>query len=82
MTSQVRTFRAFGVREVVLANEPVDAAGLAWLADELDSAPGFSPDLRCAGAHDLVAEILTGNGWATGSSSGCRTRARCSTNGS
>ncbi len=34
--SQVRTFRAFGVREVLLANELVDAAGLAWLAGELD----------------------------------------------
>ena len=39
--SQVRTFRAFGVREVLLANELVDAAGLAWLAAELDSDPDF-----------------------------------------
>ena len=39
--SQVRTFRAFGVREVVLANELVDAAGLAWLAGELDGDPDF-----------------------------------------
>ena len=39
--SQVRTFRAFGVREVVLANELVDAAGLAWLAGDLDADPDF-----------------------------------------
>ena len=39
--SQVRTFRAFGVREVLLANELVDAAGLAWLAAELDGDPDF-----------------------------------------
>lgn len=39
--SQVRAYRAFGVREVVLANELVDPAGLAWLADELDGDAGF-----------------------------------------
>ncbi|HTY27586.1 MAG TPA: alanine racemase, partial [Mycobacterium sp.] len=39
--SQVRTFRQFGVREVVLANELVDPAGLAWLAAALDGDPGF-----------------------------------------
>lgn len=39
--SQVRTFRAFGVREVILANELVDPAGLAWLAAELDADPQF-----------------------------------------
>ncbi len=39
--SQVRTYRAFGVREVVLANELVDAAGLVWLAAELDDDPEF-----------------------------------------
>ena len=39
--SQVRTFRAFGVSEVVLANELVDAAGLAWLSGELDGDPDF-----------------------------------------
>jgi D-serine deaminase-like pyridoxal phosphate-dependent protein len=40
--SQVRTFRAFGVSDVVLANELVDAAGLAWLAAELGGDPGFN----------------------------------------
>jgi D-serine deaminase-like pyridoxal phosphate-dependent protein len=40
--SHVRTYRAFGVRDVVLANELVDAAGLRWLAAELDADPDFS----------------------------------------
>ena len=40
--SQVRMFRAFGARDVVLANELVDVAGLAWLAAELDSDPDFN----------------------------------------
>jgi len=39
--SQVRTFRAFGFNRIVLANELVDAAGLAWLALELDRHPDF-----------------------------------------
>jgi D-serine deaminase-like pyridoxal phosphate-dependent protein len=40
--SQVRVFRAFGVRDVVLANELVDEAGLRWLAAELDADHDFS----------------------------------------
>jgi D-serine deaminase-like pyridoxal phosphate-dependent protein len=40
--SHVRTYRAFGVRDVVLANELVDEAGLRWLAAELDADPDFS----------------------------------------
>ncbi|HEX2398632.1 MAG TPA: alanine racemase [Mycobacterium sp.] len=40
--SHVRTYRAFGVRDVVLANELVDEAGLRWLAGELDAHPDFS----------------------------------------
>ncbi|MBU9766895.1 amino acid deaminase [Mycobacterium sp. TNTM28] len=39
--NQVRVFRAFGVSDVVLANEVVDLGGLAWLAAELDADPGF-----------------------------------------
>ncbi len=39
---QVRTFRAFGVRDVVLANELVDEAGLRWLAAELDADAEFT----------------------------------------
>lgn len=33
--SQLRVFRAFGVRRLILANELVDAAALGWLATEL-----------------------------------------------
>jgi len=40
--SHVRTYRAFGVRDVVLANELVDGAGLRWLAAELGANPDFS----------------------------------------
>jgi D-serine deaminase-like pyridoxal phosphate-dependent protein len=40
--SHVRAYRAFGVRDIVLANELVDAAGLRWLAAELDANPDFS----------------------------------------
>jgi D-serine deaminase-like pyridoxal phosphate-dependent protein len=40
--SHVRTYRAFGVRDVVLANELVDDAGLRWLAAELDTHRDFS----------------------------------------
>jgi len=40
--SQVRIFRAFGVRDVVLANELVDPAALRWLAAELDTHPDFT----------------------------------------
>jgi len=39
--SQIRVFRAFGVTDVVLANELVDDAGLRWLAAELDADPDF-----------------------------------------
>lgn len=39
--SQVRVFRAFGVRHVILANELVDGAGLRWLTHELNSDADF-----------------------------------------
>lgn len=39
---QLRVARAFGVRRVLLANSLLDAAGLAWLAGELDADPEFS----------------------------------------
>lgn len=40
--SQVRTYRAFGVRDVILANELVDPAGLRWLAGQLTADPDFT----------------------------------------
>jgi D-serine deaminase-like pyridoxal phosphate-dependent protein len=39
--SQVRIYRAFGVRDVVLANELVEPAGLRWLAAELAADSDF-----------------------------------------
>ena len=33
--SQARVCRAFGVRDVIMANQLLDAAGLRWVADEL-----------------------------------------------
>ncbi|MER7584843.1 alanine racemase [Kitasatospora sp. NPDC097691] len=39
---QVRVARAFGVQRILLANTLLDPAGLAWLADELASDPGFA----------------------------------------
>lgn len=83
--SQVRTFRAFGVREVLLANELVDAAGLAWLAAELDGDPDFhltcwvdsvrgvrlmTDALNAADAHRPV-DVCVELG-ATGTRTGCR----------
>ena len=43
--SQARTYRAFGVSALILANELVDAAGLRWLASELNADPDF--DMLC-----------------------------------
>jgi len=38
---QLRTYRAFGFPRLLLANELVDEAGIAWLAAELTTDPGF-----------------------------------------
>ena len=83
--SQVRTFRTFGVRDVVLANELVDPAGLAWLACELDADPEFH--LICwvdsVRGVELMGQALTAAGairqvdvcvelGAVGARTGCR----------
>jgi D-serine deaminase-like pyridoxal phosphate-dependent protein len=39
---QLRTYRAFGFPRLLMANELVDEAGIAWLAGELAADPGFS----------------------------------------
>ncbi|MEU2869362.1 amino acid deaminase [Streptomyces olivoreticuli] len=39
--TQVRVYRAFGVRRIFLANEVVDAPALRWLAAELAADPDF-----------------------------------------
>ncbi len=38
---QLRAYRAFGFPRLLLANELVDEAGIAWLAAELGADPGF-----------------------------------------
>ncbi len=40
-TSQLRVYRAFGVSPIILANQLVDPAALAWLAAELEADPDF-----------------------------------------
>lgn len=54
---QVRTYRAFRVRDVVLANELVDAAGLTWLSAELDSDDDFH--LICWADSVLGVRLMT-----------------------
>ncbi|GAA2149670.1 amino acid deaminase [Actinomadura napierensis] len=39
---QLRVARAFGVRRLLMAGAPLDPAGLAWLAGELDGDPEFA----------------------------------------
>ena len=39
---QLRAYRAFGFPRLLMANELVDEAGIAWLAGELAADPGFS----------------------------------------
>ncbi|CAN5349987.1 alanine racemase [soil metagenome] len=84
--SQVRTFRAFGVSAVVLANQLVDLAGLRWLSAELDADPNF--DLVCwvdsvRGVEIMTAELAAAGAvrpvdvcvevGAAGGRTGCRT---------
>jgi D-serine deaminase-like pyridoxal phosphate-dependent protein len=40
--SQARVYRAFGVRDFIVANELVDAAALRWVAAELAGDPAFA----------------------------------------
>jgi D-serine dehydratase len=42
---QLQTYRAFGVSRLLLANELVDPAGIAWLAGQLNADPGL--ELLC-----------------------------------
>lgn len=60
--AQARVYRAFGVNAIVLANELVEPAGLAWLAGELDADPAF--DAVCwvdsVRGVELMTEALAG----------------------
>ena len=60
--SQARTYRAFGVRDFIVANELVDAAALRWVAAELDADPDFT--LMCW--VDSVAGVRADGGPAGG----------------
>jgi len=86
--SQLRVCRAFGVRDVILANQLVDRAGLRWLARELDADPEFtcvcwvdsvrgvqimSAELAAAGAHRPV-DVCVEVGMVDGRT-GCRSSA-------
>ncbi len=58
--SQLRTYRAFGVRDFILANELVDAAGLRWVAAEGNDDPDFG--LMCwvdsvTGVQQMAARL-------------------------
>ena len=58
--SQVRTYRAFGVRDFILANELVDAAALRWIAAECNAHPDLT--LVCwvdsvAGVRQMAASL-------------------------
>ncbi|MDT0310348.1 alanine racemase [Streptomyces sp. DSM 44917] len=86
---QARVARAFGVRRILLANQLVDHAALAWVAREQDADPGFrllafvdsargvrlmDEGLRAAGAGRRV-EVLLELG-AEGGRGGVRDAAR------
>ena len=58
--SQARVYRAFGVRDFILANELVDAAGLRWIAAECGADPDFT--LMCwvdsvAGVRQMASQL-------------------------
>lgn len=81
--SQARVCRAFGVRDLILANELVDAGGLRWLAAELDRDPelGFVCWVDSVRGVEAMAAALTGRPvdvcvevGIPGGRTGCRTQ--------
>lgn len=58
---QLRVYRAFGVERVLLANQLVDPAGLAWLSGELDRDETFSVScwVDSADVVRVMTETLT-----------------------
>ncbi|WP_197375319.1 alanine racemase [Mycolicibacterium baixiangningiae] len=84
--SQVRVLRAFGVGSVLLANEVVDPAGLAWLAREMAADPDFRVVCWVDSVRgvELMSTALTGSArpldvcvevGMAGGRTGCRTAA-------
>lgn len=56
-TAQLRVYRAFGVANVLFANELVDAPSLRWVTEELDRDPGFR--FACFADSPAVVERMT-----------------------
>jgi D-serine deaminase-like pyridoxal phosphate-dependent protein len=60
--SQLRVYRAFGVRRIVMANQLVDPSALRWLARELAADPAF--EFSCwvdsVRSVELMTEALAG----------------------
>ncbi|MCM2412088.1 MULTISPECIES: alanine racemase [unclassified Streptomyces] len=88
---QARVYRAYGIKQIFLANELVDASALRWLAGELDSDPDFrfvcyvdsvrgaelmDEALRAAGASRPV-DVVVELGAGEGARTGARTEADC-----
>ncbi|MFJ2767634.1 amino acid deaminase [Streptomyces sp. NPDC087300] len=88
---QVRVARAFGVPNIFLANELVDAAALRWLAGELAADPGFrficyvdsvrGADLMHAALSEAGAtrpvDVVVELAAGDGARTGARTEAEC-----
>lgn len=87
---QVRVARAFGIRRIFVANEVVDAAGLAWIGRQLDADPEFGflcyvdsvrgvelmdAALRSAGVRRPV-DVVVELGAGEGARTGVRTEAQ------
>jgi D-serine dehydratase len=51
--SQVQVYRSFGIDRILIANELTDRAGIAWLAAELTSHPGW----ECFAYVDSLAGV-------------------------
>ena len=76
--SQVRTYRAFGISAVILANELVDAAGLHWLAAELNDDPDFDLTLLGGlGARRRHDDRRAGRRRAADAAAMCASRSAC-----
>jgi D-serine dehydratase len=56
---QLRVFRGFGFSRLLLANELVDKAGIAWLATEMSAHPDFEP--YCYADNPTTIEYIIRN---------------------
>ena len=69
---QLRAYRAFGFPRLLLANELVDEAGIAWLAAELAADPGFAAYCYVDSAEGvaILDRVLTRTAWPQASRPG------------